>query len=255
MICICNLRVIGVIQARMSSQRLPSKVLLEILGKPILWHIHNRMKNAKLLSDVVISTGEYENNAAICDFAKNNDIKYFSGNEADLIDRLYKTALSFDASAIVRITADCPLVDPKIIDTLVTEFINKHDKYDIITNCQIRTFPHGLDAEVYSVGILKEMWQEIKDVSLREWFPFYIEKNPSKFRILNIADTNNRSQLRWTVDYPEDLEFVKQVYTNLYNENSIFVMEDILNLLKNKPELSAINSKYAGLHNVNAPQI
>jgi len=239
----------------MSSQRLPGKVLLEILGKPILWHIYNRLKNAKLLSDVVISTGEYENNAGICNFAKNNNIEYFSGNEVDLIDRLYKTAIKFDAAAIVRITADCPLVDPKIVDKLVSEFITKHESYDIVTNCQTRTFPHGLDAEVYSTDILKKMWQEIDDVRLREWFPFYIEKNPSKFRILNISDTNNNSQLRWTIDYPEDLEFVKQVYDDLYDENYIFGIDDVLNLLKKKPELSTINSKYVGYHNVNAPQV
>lgn len=239
----------------MNSQRLPGKVLLEILGKPILWHIHNRLKNTKLLSDVVISTGEYENNSDICNFALNNNIKYFSGNETDLIDRLYKTAIAFDASAIVRITADCPLTDPKIVDNLVSEYITKHEKYDIITNCQIRTFPHGLDAEVYSTDVLKKMWEEINDVQLREWFPFYIEKNPSKFRILNITDTDNRSQLRWTIDYPEDFEFVKQIYHNLYNEKSVFGMDDVLNLLKKKPELSTINSKYVGYHNVNAPQI
>jgi len=249
------MKIIGVIQARIHSERLASKVMLEILGKPMIWHIYNRLKNSKLLADVVISTGESVNNAPICEYAQNHNIPYFSGSEIDLIDRLYQTAIKFNASAIVRITADCPLVDPKIIDNLISKFIEKHDQYDIVTNCQSRTFPHGLDAEIYSTNILKTLCQEIKESQLREWFPFYIEKNPTKFRILNIVNSTDQSNLRWTVDYPEDFEFIKQIYQNLYKENSIFGMEDILKLLKTKPHLTIINSKYVGHHNVGAPKI
>lgn len=249
------MRIIGVIQARMNSERLAGKVMLEILGKPMIWHIYNRLKNSKLLADVVISTGESTNNSSICEYAQNHNIPYFSGSEVDLIDRLYQTATKFNASAIVRITADCPLADPKIIDNLVSEFIEKHDQYDIVTNCKIRTFPHGLDAEVYSINVLKKLWQEIKEPQLREWFPFYIEKNITEFRILNIVNSTDQSNLRWTVDYPEDFEFIEQIYQNLYSENVIFGMDDVLNLLKTKPHLVQINSKYVGHHNVGAPKV
>lgn len=249
------MKIIGVIQARMNSERLAGKVMLDIMGKPMIWHMYNRLKNSKLLSNVVISTGELVNNAPICKYAQNQNIPYFSGNELDLIDRLYQTAKKFDASAIVRVTADCPLVDPNIVDNLISKFIQNHDQFDIVTNCKTRTFPHGLDIEIYSTDILKKLWQEIKEPQLREWFPLYVEKNPSKFRILNITNSTDVSHLRWTVDYSEDFEFIKQIYENLYNENTIFGMDEILHLLKTKPDLSRINSKYVGFHNVGAPKI
>ncbi len=249
------MKIIGIIQARMNSERLAGKVMLDIMGKPMIWHMYNRLKNSKLLSNVVISTGESVNNLSICEYAQNENIPYFSGSELDLIDRLYQTAIKFNATAIVRVTADCPLVDPQIIDQLISEFIKKHDDYDIITNCNTRTFPHGLDVEIYSINILKKLWQEIKEPQLREWFPLYIEKNLTKFRILNIKNSIDESSLRWTVDYPEDFEFIKKIYENLYNENTIFGMNDVLNLLKIKPNLSQINSKYVGYHNIGAPKI
>lgn len=248
------MKIIGIIQARMNSERLAGKVMLDLMGKPMIWHMYNRLKNSKLLSNVVISTGESENNLPICEYAQNENIPYYSGSELDLIDRLYQTAIKFNATAIVRVTADCPLVDPQIIDQLITEFIKKDNYYDIITNCKTRTFPHGLDVEIYSTSVLKNLWQEIQEPQLREWFPFYIEKNPTKFRILNIKNSKDESHLRWTVDYPEDFEFIKQIYENLYDENTIFDMNDILNLIRTKPYLSKINSKYVGFHNIGAPK-
>lgn len=239
----------------MNSERLPGKVMLDIMGKPMIWHMYNRLKNSKLLTNVVISTGEFENNASICEYAQNQNIPYYSGSELDLIDRLYQTAKKFNASAIVRVTADCPLVDPNIVDNLISEFIQNYDEFDIITNCKTRTFPHGLDVEIYSTNILKKLWQEIKEPQLREWFSLYIEKNPTEFRILNITNSIDESSLRWTVDYPEDFEFIKQIYENLYNENTVFGMSDVLNLLKIKSDLIQINSKYIGFHNVGAPKI
>ena len=249
------MKIIGIIQARMNSERLPGKVMLDIMGKPMIWHMYNRLKNSKLLTNVVISTGEFENNASICEYAQNQNIPYYSGSELDLIDRLYQTAKKFNASAIVRVTADCPLVDPNIVDNLISEFIQNYDEFDIITNCKTRTFPHGLDVEIYSTNILKKLWQEIKEPQLREWFSLYIEKNPTEFRILNITNSIDESSLRWTVDYPEDFEFIKQIYENLYNENTVFGMSDVLNLLKIKSDLIQINSKYIGFHNVGAPKI
>lgn len=251
------LKIIGVIQARMRSTRLPGKVMLEILGKPILWHIYNRLMNCKKLNQVVISTGEYAYNSEICDFAQKNKIPYFEGSEIDLIDRLYKTSIKFNACALVRITADCPLVDPKVIDMMVDGYLDKKDHYDIVRNYGdlIRTFPHGLDVEVYSVESLKKMWDEIKSIELREWFPLYVKQNPKSFRILEIQNTTDQSSLRWTVDYPEDYEFVQKIYEKLYADNKVFYYDDILELLNKQPDLKSINSKYVGYHNVDAPKI
>ena len=249
------MKIIGIIQARMKSDRLPGKVMLEILGKPLLWHIYNRLKKCKFLDLVVVSTGEYDQNSEICKFSYDNNIPIYIGSETDLIDRLYKTAIKFEASAIARITADCPLIDPVTVDRLVQKFIENKEKYDIVTNCEVPTFPHGLDTEIYSLNILEKMWNEIKDPVLREWFPLYIKKNPHLFRIKNKENPTNLSNLRWTVDYAEDFEFVKQVYENLYKDNDAFNTNDILNLLSEKPYLKEINSKYIGHHNIGAPDI
>lgn len=249
------MKIIGVIQARMNSERLAGKVMLELEGKPILWHIYNRLKQCCTLNEIVISTGEYKNNKEICDFASVNNIPLFIGSEIDLIDRLYKTAINHNAEAIVRITADCPLVDPKIVDTLVTKFLEKNQQFDIITNCEKRTFPHGLDIEVISTKTLKKLWEEIKEPQLREWFPFFIQKNHDMFKIFNMENNDDLSKLRWTLDYPEDYEFLKQIYKNLFHSQKIFYMQNILNLLKKYPKLKEINSKYVDHHNIGAPKI
>ena len=249
------MKIIGVIQARLGSSRLQNKVLLEINGKPMLWHIYNRLSKSKLLDQIVISTGDIKNNFAIHECALKNNIPIYVGSESDLIDRLYQTALYYNASAIVRITGDCPLVDPLLVDKLISEYLKGKQEYDVVTNCQQRSFPHGLDIEVFSFDILKKMWQDIKEPELREWFPFYITKNPNSFKILNIANHTDLSNLRWTVDYPEDYEFIKQIYKNLYKDDKVFVMNDILELLNKNKTLNAINSKYVGYHNIGSPQI
>lgn len=238
----------------MHSQRLLGKVMLNLLDKPLMWHIYNRLKSCKHLDDVVISTGEYSTNKEIIDYAKVAKIPYYSGSEKDLIDRLYQTAIKFQASAIVRVTADCPLVDPIIVDKLVQTYV-KNQEYDIVTNCKIRTFPHGLDVELYSFNSLEKMWKEIKQPEIREWFPFFVEKNSSLFKVFNIQNDQNLSHMRWTVDYPEDYELIKIIYQSLFKQNEVFTTKDVLALLEKNPKLSEINSKYAGHHNVGAPTI
>src|SRR3989442_7627549 len=138
------MKIIGIIQARMKSDRLPGKVMLEILGKPFLWHIINRLKKSKFLDLVVVSAGEYDRNSEICKFSYDNNIPIYIGSETDLIDRLYKTAIKFEASAIARITADCPLIDPVTVDRLVQKFIENKEKYDIVTNCEVPTISHNI---------------------------------------------------------------------------------------------------------------
>jgi spore coat polysaccharide biosynthesis protein SpsF len=239
----------------MNSKRLPGKVMLDLVGKPVIWHIYHRLKKCKNLDDVVISTGEYEKNSQICEFAKRNKINFFSGNEKDLISRLYNTAKNFNADAIVRITSDCPLVDPIIVDKLVNEFKKTDFQYDIITNCATHTFPHGLDVEVYSFNILEKMYKQINDVELREWFPIYVQKNSNDFKILEIKNESDLSYHRWTLDYPEDYDLLKNIFNKLYQDGDIFFMNDILELFKNYPSLININSKYTSHRNIDAPKV
>jgi len=237
----------------MSSERLPGKVMLDLKGKPIIWHIYQRLKRCSQLNLVVISTGEYKNNSEICDFAKQEQIPLYSGSEYDLIDRFYQTGKKFNASVIVRITADCPLVDPEVVDQMILEFKKEKGASDIVTNVEPSTFPHGLEAEIYSMDIIEKLWKDIEDKNLREWFPIYIKKNIQKFRILKIKNSTNLSNYRWTLDYQEDYELIKEIYKKLYKENKIFMMSDILELFKKYPYLVEINKKFVGHKNLDAP--
>ena len=239
----------------MNSKRLPGKVMLDLVGKPVIWHIYHRLKKCRNLDDVVISTGEYEKNSQICEFAKKNQIKFFVGSEKDLISRLYNTAKTFHADAIVRITSDCPLVDPEIVDKLVKEFKKKDFQYDIITNCATHTFPHGLDVEIYSFKIIEKMFKQIDDVELREWFPIFVQKNPADFKILEIKNESDLSYYRWTLDYPEDYDLLKNIFEKLYDDENIFLMNNVLELFKNNPKLINMNSKYTSHRNIDAPKI
>lgn len=248
-----NLKTIGLIQARMNSTRLPGKVLLPILGKPVLWHMYHRLKQSKLIDEVVISTGPENKNKKICDYLSSEDIPFFSGSEVDLIDRIYKTALCFDASTIVRITADCPFVDPNVVDKILTEYFKTKNQYDIVSNSNTHSFPHGLEIEVYPIETIKKLHTVIKELKFREWFPTYIEKHPNEFNILNITNNQNLSKFRLTIDYPEDYDLSQLIYQELYPDNHIFLMEDIVELLSRRPDLVKINSKYLEHVNIDAP--
>lgn len=250
-----KMKIIAIIQIRLGSTRLPRKAMLKILDKPIIWHIYNRLKFCHNLDEIVISTGASKNNFEIYDFAKKNNFLIFEGSETDLIDRLYQTAKKFQASAIVRITGDSPLVDPEIVDQVVSTFKNSSNEFDIVSNCKKPSFPYGLEVEIFSIESLKKMWLQIKKPEIREWFPLFIEKNPELFKILNISNSQDLSKFRWTLDYEEDYEFIKTIYQHLYSKKRVFVMKDILELIKMNPKIIKINEKYVGIKNVGMPKI
>ena len=249
-----KMKIIAIIQTRLGSTRLPGKAMLEILDKPIIWHIYNRLKFCHNLDEIVISTGDSKNNFEISDYAKKNDLLIFEGSETDLIDRIYQTAKKFQATAVVRITGDSPLVDPKIVDQVISAYKNNENQFDIVSNCKKPSFPYGLEVEIFSIESLKKMWLDIKKPEIREWFPLFIEKNPKYFKILNISNSQDISKFRWTLDYEEDYEFIKTIYQHLYSKKQVFDMKDILELLKTNPDLVKINEKYVGVKNVGMPK-
>ncbi len=236
--------ILGVIQVRLGSTRLPGKALREIAGKPLLWYLCERVSLAKNIDKIVIATSDNSSNVPIVEFAKRHGIDCFAGSEQDLIDRLYKTAIKFGAEAIVRITGDCPLADWELIDRMVGFYRENPCAYDFITNTRPPSFPDGLDLEVIPVTSLQKAWNEIRDPFWREWFTSFISEHPEIFRIVNIANSEDLSHLRWTVDYEEDFQFVNEIFTRLYSQNKGFVMRDILQLLEKVPGLGRINSKH-----------
>ena len=224
--------IIAVIQARMGSRRLPGKVLMPIVGKPMLWHIVNRLKYSKLIDHIIIATTTKKKDAPIRIMAQKNNFPYYAGSEEDLLDRFYQASKTFRPDGVLRVTADCPLVDPKITDNLIDFFLKNKEKYEYVSNARPESsFPHGLDVEVISFALLKRLWKEVEGQFNREWFTPIIFKNPQRFKIFCMKNNIDLSHIRLTVDYPEDLELVRYIYQNLYSDKACFYLRDIINLL------------------------
>ncbi|MBI3255108.1 MAG: glycosyltransferase family protein [Nitrosarchaeum sp.] len=228
-------------QARMNSTRLPGKVMMFVDDEtPIIEHVVKQLKQSKLCNQIVIATTTQNEDEKIVDFARKNKIPYFRGSIEDCLDRYYQCAKTFSSSIIVRITCDNPLIDPTLIDEAIMIF--KSGDYDYVTNCKPRTFPQGTEVEVFSFNALKKAWNEAKKPSEREHVTPYFYNNPDKFRIFNITNQENISNLRWTVDRKEDLEFVRIVVSKI--KKSPILMTDILQLLKKEQYLKDINKNF-----------
>ena len=234
-----------IIQARTGSTRLPKKVLADIGGKPMLWHIIERIKRAKNVNKIIVATTNKKNDKEIIEIAKKSGAKSFAGSEKDVLDRYYRTAKIYGADIIVRITGDCPFADPEIIDKTINFF--KKNNFDYVSTGHITkqiyepNYPVGLNTEVFNFSALKKAWEEAKLPSEREHVTPYIWKNDKLFKIKTINSGPNFSQMRWTVDEERDLEFVREVYKRLYPVTKIFLMQDILDLFKKEPHLLEIN--------------
>ena len=237
--------IVAIIQARMSSSRLPNKVMLKICEKPVLWHVVNRTSNSKKIDRIVVATSEDSSNDVVREYCADNGIECVSGSENDVLDRYYK-ALEYlgitDDDLVVRITADCPLIDPVLIDEVIEHHLDTGSDYT--SNCIEPTFPDGLDCEVIKASALKDAWKNAKLKSEREHVTLYIRNHPEKFKISSYKGDKDLSNLRWTLDEKEDYQLIKAIYEELYFKDKIFNTKDILDLLKNKPILININSKY-----------
>ncbi len=240
-----NIKVVAIIQARMSSSRLPGKVLIEIVGKPVLWHIVNRLREAKRVDKIVIASPKKDADKPIMKFAQEHNIDHYEGSERDLLDRIYQAAKKFGADVIVLITADCPLIDPAVVDMTVKYYLDNSDRFDCVsTGTPLQTsrpYPDGLDTMVFSFNALEKMWKEVKDPFWREWFAANFCEHPGKYRHTTVPCKENLPYMRWTLDYEDDLEFITEVYKRLYREDRVFLMEDVLELLGQNPELMDIN--------------
>ncbi len=221
----------------MGSTRLPGKVLADIQGHPMLWHVVQRTRRARTLDDVIVATTVDPADSAIVDFCKEQDVDLFRGSENDVLDRYYQAALQREANVVVRITSDCPLIDPDIVDKTVAAFLKKQPDY--ASNSAVRTYPRGLDTEVMTVAALKAAWSEALHPYQRSHVTPYLYENPERFSILSVTEEENHSAYRWTVDTPQDLEFVRTVYSRFKEEK--FLWRDVLKLMEREPKLAEIN--------------
>ena len=234
------MKIVAIIQARMASSRLPGKVLADVCGKPVLHYVVSRVRQASTLSLFAVATSDHSTDDVIEKFCQINGVPCFRGSLDDVLDRYYRAAKYFQADVIVRLTADCPLLDPVIIDDVVQTFFS--GEFDYVSSAP--NYPDGLDTEVFTWEALKQTWQEACLPSEREHVTPYIIKNPRRFRVGSMKNDQDLSHMRWTVDEPQDLELVRQIYQHLLDK-PIFGMPDILTLFQQHPDLYAINARFS----------
>ena len=232
------MNVVAIIQARMGSTRLPGKVLLPLAGKPVLDHVVTRIKHCSKVNKIVVATSLDSSDDIIDRWCRDNAVNCYRGSLHDVLDRYYHAAVLNRADIIVRITADCPAIDPTIVDKVVQGFIDGGYECFGLSG----EFPDGLDCTVFSFAAIERAWNEALLPSEREHVGPYIEKNPQLFRSGKIEPFSGLGNLRWTLDEPQDLILLQKIFSRLYQENNIFLAEDILALLRREPELSVINA-------------
>lgn len=232
--------ILGIIQARQGSTRLPNKTLVEIEGRPLLWHIINRIKSSKLINEIVVATTTNKIDNKLEDWLKNNNLNFYRGSENNVLERFYFAAKQYNPTLIVRITADDPFKDPSIIDSVIEMLLKEN--LDFAYNNNPPTFPEGLDTEVFTFSSLERAYHESKDPFEQEHVTQYFYRHPEKFKQKNFSYKDNISHLRWTIDKEEDLKMAKEVYNELFHTKNIFLMNDILELLQKKPHIASINS-------------
>jgi spore coat polysaccharide biosynthesis protein SpsF (cytidylyltransferase family) len=226
------------VQARLGSRRLPGKVLEPIGDRTMLERVVERVRRSERIADVVVATSESPRDDAIADLCAHRGWHCHRGSEADVLSRYVGAAERFDADPIVRITADCPLIDPEVVSRVMEAFAEGGRDY--VANINPPTFPHGLDTEALSAAALSRADREAEWVSEREHVTLYIRNHPDRFRFGNVTHTPDLSKHRWVVDEPSDLEFARAVYARLGGRE--FGMRDVLALVEREPELSRINA-------------
>ncbi len=233
-------RVVIIVQARMGSTRLPGKVLKPILGKPMLELQLERLQRSKRTDQIVLAIPDSAKEQALLEFAQRlPDIKIFQGSEEDVLARYYGAAKAANADIIVRITSDCPLIEPDLIDRCIESFLAKD--FDYVSNVHRRTYPRGLDTEVFSFQALELAFREAHALPDREHVTPFIWRQPDRFSMFDVIAEQDYSHLRWTVDTPEDFELICWIYGQLYPQKPDFSYEDALELVLRYPQWQGHN--------------
>ncbi len=244
-------KVVIIVQARMSSSRLPGKVMLPLLGESLLARMVERLQMIRHKAIIVIATSTHGNDDIIEQESKSLNIPCFRGSLNNLLDRHYLAALNFDADVVLKIPSDCPLIDPQIIDEVLDFFFEHPYKYDYVSNLHPATWPDGNDVEIMTMTCLEKTWRLATRPFEQEHTTPYIWENSDEFNIGNVIMSNGMDYSmshRFTIDYQEDYEFIKRVFEELYPGKPNFSCDDIMELLNEKPEVYAINADYAGVN-------
>lgn len=234
------MKCVAIIQARLGSTRLPGKVLLPLAGRPMIERVVERARRVPGLDEVVVATTDLPADDPLFDCLATLGVATFRGSEADVLDRYYQTATNAQADVVVRITADCPLLSPEISGRVLAELLAHRDTCDYASNAQVRTFPRGLDTEAFTFDSLARAHAEAHTPAEREHVTPYLYRS-GKFRLRDVTDAVDRSDLRWTVDTPGDFELVRRIHEALGPVNPAFDYEDVLELLRQHPDWSDLN--------------
>lgn len=245
------MKIVALIQARMGSSRFPGKTLVQIKGKPLLYYVLRQVQSAKLIDDVIVATTTKKSDDNIVKLCVELGIKYFRGSEKDVLDRFYQCAKKFKLNVIVRISADSPLIDPFVINSVIQKFL-KND-YDYVSNNidkkegrwkdSFCNYPIGMVVEIATFQTLKKAWLEAKKPSEREHVFPYVQSHPKKFSITNLKMRKNLSYIRCTVDKKVDLKFVKKILDNISARKKRIVIKDLMKIIKKYPNIIQINNK------------
>lgn len=230
---------VAVLQARMSSTRLPGKVLLRTCGKPLLQHQIERVRRAKRLDVLVVATSTEASDDPLQALCERLGVPCHRGSLADVLDRFVGAARPFAPGWVVRLTGDCPLADPVVIDAVIEA--GQAQGVDYASNALHPTYPDGLDAECIRWDVLEQAWREARKPSEREHVTPFIHTQPERFALREVRHTPDLSHLRWTVDEPADFVFVSQVFEHLHASKPAFGMEDVLAFERRHPEIARIN--------------
>ncbi|MCM1498447.1 MAG: glycosyltransferase family protein [Clostridium sp.] len=232
------MKYLAIIQARMGSSRLPNKVLRPLCGRPMLQHIVSRMQKSECIDHIMVATTVKEDDNAIEELCRQIQIECYRGSENDVLDRYYQAASRYKPQNVVRITADCPFIDPVVVDHIIQ--IHEKGGYDYTSNVLVETYPDGLDTEVFKISALERAWREANLASEREHVTPYI-KCKGEFKRYSVERSPSLATKRWTVDTEADFALAVQVYNALYDQDSIFLMEDILKFLENHQQIERLN--------------
>lgn len=234
-------KVVAIIQARLESKRLPDKVLLDISGKSMLWHVIERTKQCQTVDQIVVATSTSHENEKILEEVSKCGIEGYAGSEHNVLDRFYQAAKKYQADVIVRITADCPLIHPPTIDKMVEACINENVDY-VCFHPDIPTIETGTEAVTFQA--LEKTLAEASEDYHQEHVTIYIREHPDRYQMSTITPEpfSQRKDFRLTVDKEHDLQLIREIYRRLYKNGEIIPLEKVITLLENHPEIAAINS-------------
>jgi spore coat polysaccharide biosynthesis protein SpsF len=233
-----TMKIVAIIQARMGSSRLPQKVLKDLGGASVLDRVLTRLGRSRLIEESVVATTIEPADDAIVEHCKRTGRKVFRGSEHDVLDRYYGAAKYMGADVVVRITSDCPVIDPEVTDATIRAFLD--ERADYASNTRVRTYPRGLDTEVMTAQALERAWRESSKPYQREHVTPYIYENPGKFKLHGIENDVDCSGHRWTVDTPEDLRLLQAIYARFGGRDD-FGWREVLELVESDPSLADIN--------------